>query len=403
MSTNEIPARPKRKISEDGIDKDDIIESLRRHKKRELSPESSKQAETLLDTATKSRDNPLLQSAFDFFEAKQKQKEEAKSKSTALVNKIQDLEAQLQQAKAQLDQMQANERQAQAEQSYFRFLLEYGDWFQFMLGAMRGPESKIAGEDISALKAQFNAAYNIHYDQALAASENGLPSGIPAEQRDILGQEKKNIQNRARDAAKWDCLNGPRHTTSSQDIINAERQSVLEWRENGQNASDAPGTPFLDRIQRMCVKAGITRLQCLDWIQKYAERNLACHKPPPKVSHYWIKNVAGEEITVDRPENAHTVIDWAAMKADVDSLKNDIEAKHASGHLNDERKVYILELIDQFWKFHSEGTDAAGNPVITDFAQKQAEEYAKRRDNVKPLPPQDYLKSYQEGKWDDLL
>ncbi|KAF5704064.1 acyl dehydrogenase [Fusarium globosum] len=406
MSSNELPQRPKRKHSEDETE-DDIIEALRRWKKRELSPESSKQAETLLDAATKSRDNSLLQSSFDFFEAKQKQKQEAKSNSAALANKIQDLEAQLQQAKAELEESQAEERRVQAQISDLHFMLEYGDWYGLLIKAMRPHESKIQQEDFEdKIRPMFVSAHHAHATQvrvagmAEAAAENRQYTGPNDEQKKVLAQEFRDIQPNAQRAARWDCLNG-RQTTSSHEMIEAEKKSILEWRENGEDQSLAPGTPFLDRIERMCLEAGVSRVQCLDWVQKYAERNSTCHNPPPKVSQFWKQDAAGVDIEVEEKE-AHTAIDWAAMKSAVENRKADIEVEYSNGILSDERRVYILELMDHFWSFYSNGTEPDGTPTPTAFAKSEAKQCWGERATSMPNPPQDYLKEYHSGKWDDL-
>ncbi|KAF4446816.1 hypothetical protein F53441_9597 [Fusarium austroafricanum] len=354
MSTNELPQRSKRKHSEDETE-DDIVQNLCRWKKRELSPESSTQAEILLEAAAESPDNSLLLSSIDFFEAKQKQKEEAKRNSTALATKVQDLEAQLQQVKAQLEESQDAERKAQAEYSDLLFMIEYGDWFRLLLSAIRFQESGVCKADVVIFKAQYLDEWEVHRDAVEAAGKaqaeaEGVPYHGPSEeQKRILGEEKRNVQKRAEATARLDCLNGERHTTSARDMIEAEKQAILDWRESGQNESTAPGTPFLDRIQRMCDKAGVTRLQCLDWINQYAERNETCHNPPPRVSMFWMKDASGQDVEVDHPKNAHTAIDWAAMKAAVDNYKAEIDSNDS---LSEERRAYIIELIDDYWKFH---------------------------------------------------
>ncbi|CVL06620.1 uncharacterized protein FMAN_11776 [Fusarium mangiferae] len=189
MSSNELPQRPKRK------------HSLRRWKKRELSPDSSKQAETLLDAATKSRDNGLLQSSFDFFEAKQNQKQEAKSNSAALANKIQDLEAQLQQAKVRLEESQAEERRVQAQISDLHFMLEYGDWYAFLPTAMRPHESTIEQDDAdNKIRPLLLSAYHDRTTQARVAgmaqaeAENRQYTGSKDEPKKVFAQESKDIQ-----------------------------------------------------------------------------------------------------------------------------------------------------------------------------------------------------------------
>ncbi|KAF4502333.1 hypothetical protein FAGAP_1445 [Fusarium agapanthi] len=407
MSSNELPQRPKRKHSEDETE-DDIVEALRRWKKRELSPESSEQAETLLVAAIKSRGNSLLQSSFDLFEAKQKQKQEAKSNSAALADKIQDLEAQLHQAKVQLEESQAEERRVQAQISDFNFMLEYGDWYAFFIKAMRPHEFKVEQYDaVKRISPMLLSTYNTRRNQvraagmAQAAAENRQYIGFNDEENKDFAEERKNIQLNAQKAAKWDCLNG-RQKTSSHDMIEAEKKSILEWRENGEDQSLAPGTAFLDRIGRMCVEAGISRVQCLDWVRKYAERNAACHNPPPKVSQFWKKDAAGVDIEVEE-KDAHTAIDWAAMKSAVEDRKADIEEKYSNGSLSDERRAYILELMDQFWNFISQGTEPDGSPTPTKIAKSEAKQCWGDRATAKPNPPQDYLQEYHEGKWDDLL
>lgn len=201
MSSNELPQRPKGKHSEDETD-DNIAEALQRWKKRELSPESSKQATTRLDAATKSRDNnSLLQSSFDFFEANQKQKQEAKSNSAALANKIQDLEAQLQQAKVQIEESQAEERRVQAQISDLHFMPEYGDWYAFLPKAMRPHESTIDQDDaVNKIRPLLLSAYHDRTTQARVAgmaqaeAENRQYTGPNDEQKRVFAQEFKDIQ-----------------------------------------------------------------------------------------------------------------------------------------------------------------------------------------------------------------
>ncbi|CVL03333.1 uncharacterized protein FPRN_11719 [Fusarium proliferatum] len=200
MSSNELPQRPKGKHSEDETD-DNIAEALRRWKKRELSPESSKQTEILLDAATKSCDNSLLQSSFDFFEAKQKQRQEAKSNSAALANKIQDLEVQLQQAKVQIEESQAEERRVQAQISDLHFMPEYGDWYAFLLKAMRPHESTIEQDDaVNKIRPLLLSAYHDRTTQAREAgmaqaeAENRQYTGPNDEQKRVFAQEFKDIQ-----------------------------------------------------------------------------------------------------------------------------------------------------------------------------------------------------------------
>ncbi|SCO20022.1 uncharacterized protein FFNC_14548 [Fusarium fujikuroi] len=171
-SRRNLSNRPKRKHSEDETD-DNIAEALRRWKKRELSPESSKQAETLLDAATKSRDNNLLQ-----------------SNSAALANKIQELESQLQQAKVQLEESQAEERRVQAQISDLHFMLEYGDWYAFLLKAMRPHQSTIEQDDaVNKIRPLPLSAFHDHTTQARvsgtaqAEAENRQYTGPNDEQK----------------------------------------------------------------------------------------------------------------------------------------------------------------------------------------------------------------------------
>ncbi|SCV39111.1 uncharacterized protein FFB14_07099 [Fusarium fujikuroi] len=132
------------------------------------------QAETLLDAATKSRDNNLLQS----------------SNSAALANKIQELESQLQQAKVQLEESQAEERRVQAQISDLHFMLEYGDWYAFLLKAMRPHESTIEQDDaVNKIRPLPLSAFHDHTTQARvsgtaqAEAENRQYTGPNDEQK----------------------------------------------------------------------------------------------------------------------------------------------------------------------------------------------------------------------------
>ncbi|KAM0355127.1 hypothetical protein ACHAPU_000987 [Fusarium lateritium] len=406
MSSQQLPIRPKRKHS---TEETEMVQQLRKWKKRELSDDSNEMVDTLLVTATESPENTLLDSSFEYFTAKQKQKEETNSNSTAFVNKIQDLEGQLQLVKSQLEESQAKEQAGKAEIMEIQVMLEYGDWYRDLLKAVRFRERKVEKKDYKAIRALLIVeAYN--HSKALeaaarakAAAENRPFHGLSQEEKEITRQERNTIQSRAQDAAKWNCLNGSRHTTSVKDVINAEKETILDWRENGQIESAAPGTPFLDRIKSICSEAGITRVQCLNWINEYSERNEKCHNPPPQLSQFWKKTQAGEDVEVSNHEDACNAIDWAAMKASIDNYKAEIEAKFANGSITEVKKVHIIELVDQFWKFHSDSTDAEGNPVATDFARDEAKNYSEQRIKVKQNPSEDYLKNYQIGKWDDLI
>ncbi|KAF4993449.1 hypothetical protein FGRMN_6455 [Fusarium graminum] len=362
----QLPTRPKRKHS---TEETEMVQKLRKWKKRELSEDSHEMADTLLETTTKSPNNVLLKSSFEFFTAKQKQKEQAEVNSKALVNRIQDLEEQLQLAKSQLEESRAKEQEAKAEIMNIQIMLEYGDWYRDLLKAVL-----------------LRAEVEIHSDTleaaaiAKAAAENRPFHSLSPEDREIINQEKRTIQSRAR-----------------------QIESILHWRENGQNESAAPGTPFLDRIECICAEAGITRVQCLDWINEYSERNEKCHNPPPQLSQFWKKTQAGEDVKVSNHEDAYNAIDWVAMKASIDNYKASIQAKFANGSLTEVKKVYIIELVDQFWKFHSDSTDTEGNPIASDFARNEAKKYSEQRSNVNKTPSEDYLKNYHVGKWDDLI
>lgn len=66
-----------------------------------------------------------------------------------------------------------------------------------------------------------------------------------------------------------------------------------QWSSSGKPDHSTPWTPYLDRIDNLCKKAGIPRSSYLELAKIYSARCEIAHKAPPKVDDFRIPDKDG--------------------------------------------------------------------------------------------------------------
>lgn len=164
-----------------------------------------------------------------------------------------------------------------------------------------------------------------------------------------------------------------RFVTDIHERILKRRAALDGWLSSGADEASAPETPFLDRLERLCKKAGRSRPAVLKWIGEYSARNELCHKTPPKFEHHQ-KTIEkdGKVVMVNLDkENPEDCIDWVSMKAAIDERKANVEKEHEYSRCNKERRDFLIELIDAYWGAVSNESDEASNPILSAYAKNQ--------------------------------
>ncbi|RSL72907.1 hypothetical protein CEP53_000985 [Fusarium sp. AF-6] len=386
---------------------DQVIHGLEGYS--ELTPKSQKLRDDLFRTAKRIRDlkdadDQLLGSAFELFEAKQKQAKEikeVKKQHEVLAEQVVELTGQLESTRAELDDSRSKEKEAKGTVDEYNFKFQYGDWLATKLGSLDKFEKSIQDKEKEKLQAIYVALDQANKAEAEAkakkeAKERGEPFRGPVKYAKINAQERANEE-------VWGALYG-RQVTDTHTRVIAERKAVEDWLEANDEEIPAPQTPFLDRIGEICNEAGIKRATCLQWIKEYSDRNELCHSRPPAAKNYR-KTVEkdGKVVRVepdkDKPEDA---VDWASIKSAIEVAKTDFEKRFGEGIMPKERRDGYIELANSYWtSLFNEGEDEAGNPILTELAKDQAERLAK--DKKPPTsPPKEYRREYKKGKWDDI-
>lgn len=77
----------------------------------------------------------------------------------------------------------------------------------------------------------------------------------------------------------------------------------------GEVGADAPYTPVLDRLDKLCKEAGLSRAEYLDVARKYAARNEAAHHACVEPADHFDPNTRS--------------VDWHAVKDAWEKVKKD--------------------------------------------------------------------------------
>ncbi|KAF4464737.1 hypothetical protein FALBO_8424 [Fusarium albosuccineum] len=400
---------PRRKRDEGA---DEVIRKLEDYKKGNLTPRSQKLCDDLLKRAEKAQDSGdaddgLLSSSFAYFEAKQKQVEEAKRgresaecEMASVQESLKSAEAKLESAEAELKEANKKEQDAKMALQDYELMFEFGDWFAGVLSRVRKTEDDVRCEQHAIIKKEYQHKNKVAKAEAEAkAKAEAKARGVAY--RGPVDFEKVEPQAQAKAETEWHALE-VRQVTDTHQWVKAEQAAVEDWRNNcgDESTVPTPDTPFLDRIELMCEKAGVTRSMCLQWIRHYSERNEISHNPPPRIRDYRKTIEKDGKVVRVEADKAEDTIDWVSMKATIDEHRADIEGRFEEGKLDKEKRDFYIELIDTYWRFLSEESDEAGNPVPTAYAKKAADDL-KGKAEAKD-PPETYRRPYKKGKWDDI-
>ncbi|KAM0349832.1 hypothetical protein ACHAPU_003666 [Fusarium lateritium] len=405
MSSNtQHTLRQKRKHGEVA---EKVIYSLEPYRKRPLSPLSSKLRDDLFQMAHKSlesgnaADENMLGSVFDFFEAKQEQAREAEKQRQELSNEIVSLEERLEISKQQYTEIQQSEQNMKVEKEESELLLRYGDWFQALIKHIKKPEGDIQTAEAQILKTEFETENKQNKNEAVEnAKAQAAANGV--QYTGNHGFQAVNPDIEAKKHSGWSALLS-RMVTGTETRVEVEKGKIAEWRTGDRDEDTAPATPFLDRLQKLCDIAGVTRPILLAWIKEYAKRNNICHTKPPQIKNFQkTVNEDGMEVKVRiQHEDITGAFDWVSYKAAFTSSRNDIEARYTAGKITERRRDVFLEAINAYWALYSVSEDEGGNPILTKYAESQAKQVYDKQQSVTE-PPENPRKRYKEGKWDDI-
>ncbi|RBR14450.1 uncharacterized protein FIESC28_07686 [Fusarium coffeatum] len=385
-----------------------VLSGLEQYK--ELSPASSRLRDKLLAMAKEAvdadddADVSLLRGAFEFFELKQKQAEDAENERKSLSQEIKSLEAELQTTKEQYEHCKLEEQKAKADIDDFELLLEYGDWFGKSIASVKKGEHAIQEKDKQLSRAEYQDQNNANEQEAITnAKEEAEANGV--EYTGLYTFHDVDPEKEAQREADFSALDRGRWVTSTQERVDAEKAKILQWQTGAQDEDTAPATPFLDRIQRLCSNSGITRPTLLSWIAEYGRRNEKCHHKPPQVEDYRkvVKNLDGNMVKVKlEPHDPTAGIDWVKFREAFAKHRSGLQARYAERRIDLKRRDAYMAAIDACWALYSVSEDGAGNRILTQYAKNVAGDIQQSQDMTKE-PPENPPKRYKVGKWDDII
>ncbi|KAF5027105.1 hypothetical protein F66182_817 [Fusarium sp. NRRL 66182] len=370
----------KRQVSEG------VLRGLEYYQDRELSPESSKLRDTLYEMANSGNaDDGHLGKLYSFWLSKQIKCASLRDEVARLTTDNEKIRDEHEQARREIEDVEA--------------LLELGDWAAVCLGRIKSKEEAARKDERDALTTDYQKQNVVRKEEAeMIAKAQAFANNEKYEGPGPWGPVNPELEAKA--DTNWNAMDG-RNFHSVNEKIKGETKAINDWRKSGEEDSDLPPTPFLDRIQRMCDKAGVSRADCLRWVEAYSERK-AAHRPLPIILDF-IKEIEqnGElvKVEVDK-QNPQDSIDWARFKAAVENRKEQVEERYAQGKIDESMRDRCIELMNEYWRPLSEHDDEDGNPIPSQYAKLLA---TNSLDKAAKSPRPTAYRATKKPKFDDIL
>ncbi|KAI7781186.1 hypothetical protein LA080_015103 [Diaporthe eres] len=187
-----------------------------------------------------------------------------------------------------------------AEQRRKKFLFELGDWVAGVISGLKKIKSNIRVKMQEELRAEFIAQGMSNHQASKALDKS----------------------------SRWDAWKG-RDVVEVSTFLEAEIAEVQDFREAGEPAGQAPETPFLDRVERICAEADISFDTARTYIGLYIERNQEAHSGVPILGEYKI----GQSTSNGK---VATTIDWDLVADDIEERIDAFREMWKTGQIDKE-------------------------------------------------------------------
>ncbi|KAF4450802.1 hypothetical protein F53441_6134 [Fusarium austroafricanum] len=171
-------------------------------------------------------------------------------------------------------------------------------------------------------------------------------------------------------------------------LVQPEFKSVMKWRADGGTGEDAPATPYLDRIGKLCDRIALNRKLYIELLDIGDQRDSTAHHPQPHLKEYM---------------DEHGVVDWVEVKAYCDKKKRRFRSQFMKGKFTQLQYTLYERTLDTWFKAYVSGWNPDSTPILVtgvDAALKKVKQQTRRgfsgNDSIPESP-------YVEGKWDDLF
>lgn len=263
-------------------------------------------------------------------------------------------------SKTEIKTLQAQFKETSTELQMFKFLVSIGDWTMAIHNHVKTFETSV----IEDWKKEYQA-------KLIASGTSGPQAQIDAEAATVNFAAIKGLQ-----------------ASETLEVVNPELDLVRTWRDAGELEGTEPSTPYLDRLDSTCKKAGISRRHYLELNRVCHQRNEAAHTAPPAIEDHF---TTGNEV------------DWQAIWAICKTRKYEFKVEYLAGRITKDQYAFAIKTINKWFSNYVEGWKEDGSAIETKFAAKvrpkvfkDKERKRKRLDALQPESP------YKKGKWDDI-
>ncbi|KAK0749330.1 hypothetical protein B0T18DRAFT_388945 [Schizothecium vesticola] len=158
---------------------------------------------------------------------------------------------------------------------------------------------------------------------------------------------------------------------------------IRSWSIAGRKAEEAPGTPYLDRLEHLSVVSKTTRRDLLGAIRIYSERNEAFHNL---------------EASIDKNIKNDGTVDWVSIREKCEEKKTSLDADLLAGRLSKKQRDQFHVFVDQWLQLKLDGKSQIEAKALSNFETA----VAKREKEKTTPPPHPFPSIYTDGKWDDI-
>ncbi|TPX16366.1 uncharacterized protein E0L32_004015 [Thyridium curvatum] len=349
----------------------EMLEELEELDRAELSDDSKDLVDELQAKAKAAFDDPeldqdSLKASWTVFDRLYKKVLKGKREVVRLKEEKNQLSEKLSEAEQDLGE-------AASQLNRFGFLFKIGDWCEAIHDAIKYYEERDAKTNHS-------------------SNNNVIKRAEDACKFHHLTVDKfppNKAQGYATNSRQWSAARG-KWCTSVVANVEPELKDVGKWKESGEDPSQAPFTPYLDRLDLLCQDAGLSRTSYLATARVYSERNEAAHNPCIKL--------------VDHVDPATKIVDWHEVKKACESIKEGSKKELDEGRFTAENHSFFVDTVNHWLRMHVSSWPAGSAPVLTtfgEFERDKAERAASKRLNPAAHNPH-HGPSYKKGKYDDL-
>ncbi|KAL2678863.1 hypothetical protein Neosp_009615 [[Neocosmospora] mangrovei] len=251
-------------------------------------------------------------------------------------------------------QLQESQRQSNRAQ----FEMRIGDWASGIQNILKDAETQLGKDAIAQLRVDLRAK----------------------------GYSTADIDKEVKNTQPFNAVKGLQVTEILRHV-RPELDSIKRWKRRGAKAGDEPSTPYLDRIDTLCGRAGVSRSLYMSLLQVYNERNNRAHHPPPLEKRI-------------RPDGT---VEWNSVRKVCKEHRRRAKRDLKRGKINEAECNLFTDTINAWLRCHV--TANAKNELTPTTLGKGAVQKVltgrkTRLNKSKAVVPDS---PWTEGKWDDII